>query len=95
MTEISFKEILSQYNLAVESTDDLENALQTLIGKTDWETNVMSDKRRSIQVLYAELKAQRNIREKLEEASYTVKEVLNSLEAKGTQVVEKDLKKEE
>lgn len=72
MASKTFKEIYSEYNDAVEATKDLEGALATLVGKTDWEASVMSDKRKSVQVLYEELKKQRNIRETLESAIYTV-----------------------
>lgn len=66
-----FKDLLLQYNEAVANVSDLEKALKTLIGKDDWEATVLSDTSISVQVLYDELKKQRNIREDLEAKVYS------------------------
>lgn len=66
-----FKDLLLQYNEAVANVSDLEKALKTLIGKDDWEATVLSDTSISVQVLYDELKKQRNVREDLEAKVYS------------------------
>lgn len=67
----TFKDILTEYNATVAKVDDIEKALAMLTGVTDWETTVISNTRPSIQLLYTELKAQRNVREQLEATLYT------------------------